>query len=74
MWVFGKKINKTDLVKNKGMIFLMIKGVEVWPDGGKYDGQYHDGMRHGKGKFIWADGCVYEGEFKHNNMEGKGTI
>jgi len=49
-----------------------MKGVEIWPDGGKYEGEYYEGMRDGKGKFAWADGCIYEGEFKYNNMEGKG--
>lgn len=37
--------------------------MEIWADKAKYEGEYRNGMKEGKGKFIWADGSQYEGEF-----------
>ena len=30
-------------------------------DGGKYDGEWKDGKRHGKGLYTFPDGGKYEG-------------
>ena len=48
------------------------EGLEKWPDGSFYDGDYYRGRKSGKGKFVWADACIYEGQFKDNKMEGNG--
>ena len=37
-------------------------GMEVWPDGAKYEGQYKDGSKSGKGLFSWVDGSTYEAQ------------
>ncbi len=47
-------------------------GSERWPDKSKYEGQYLEGKKHGKGVFSWPDGSSYEGQFKNNNIEGYG--
>ena len=36
-------------------------GVQVWPDGAKYEGMWEDGKATGKGKFVHVDGDVYDG-------------
>jgi len=36
-------------------------GVETWPDGSRYEGDYVDGKKEGNGKFYWSDGNVFEG-------------
>jgi hypothetical protein len=36
-------------------------GVQVWPDGAKYEGEWRLNKANGKGKFWHADGDVYEG-------------
>ena len=36
------------------------EGQEQWHDG-KFEGSYHNGFRHGHGKFIMYDGSSYEG-------------
>ena len=36
-------------------------GVQIWPDGAKYEGNWRDGLQHGKGKFYHVDGDVYDG-------------
>ena len=46
--------------------------MESWPDGAKYEGQYGDGKKHGRGKLTFADGSYYDGEFEDNEISGKG--
>ena len=36
-------------------------GIQVWPDGAKYEGEWRFNKANGKGKFWHADGDVYEG-------------
>jgi hypothetical protein len=38
-------------------------GVESWPDGAIYEGNYYEGKKNGRGKLTFADGSVYEGDF-----------
>ena len=40
--------------------------------GCRYEGQYQDGVKCGKGTFTWPDGSTYEGEFRYDVMHGKG--
>ena len=48
------------------------KGVQVWPDGGEYDGYWYNNKINGKGKFIYANGDTYEGDFEDGKAHGKG--
>ncbi len=47
-------------------------GTETWPDGAKYEGDYVEGKKQGRGTFKWADGSCYSGEFYDNNIHGYG--
>jgi len=40
---------------------------KVFPDGSRYEGQWKDGLKHGRGRFIYPDGDIYDGEW----LEGK---
>ncbi|CAL8306280.1 unnamed protein product [Lota lota] len=33
-------------------------GTQEWPDGSKYEGDYLNGLKHGKGRFTWKNGEV----------------
>lgn len=33
-------------------------GVQVWPDGSRYEGEFANGLKHGRGRYTWADGEV----------------
>lgn len=47
-------------------------GHQVWPDGGKYEGEWFDNRANGKGKFWHADGDVYEGNWRDDKANGYG--
>jgi len=42
--------------------------------GGRYEGDFVDGKRTGKGTFTWANGNKYEGDFVDGKFHGKGTL
>ena len=48
-------------------------GVQVWPDGSKYEGQWYQDTACGKGKLIHADGDIYEGEWFNDKAHGYGV-
>ena len=49
-------------------------GIEIWSDGAKYEGEFKEGKKNGKGKFVWNDNSTYEGDFRDNSLEGYGII
>lgn len=40
----------------------------------KYEGNFLNGEKDGKGKYTFQDGSIYEGNFKNDVPEGEGTI
>ena len=44
----------------------------VWPDKSKYEGQWKDDMRDGKGTFVYVNGDKYVGDWKADVQDGKG--
>lgn len=51
-----------------------VLGPYRYEKGETYLGQYHNGMRHGKGRMVWPDGTVYEGQWISNKRHGKGRV
>ncbi len=49
------------------------QGIQLWPDGSKYEGYWKDDMANGRGRLIHADGDVYEGDWRNDKAEGEGT-
>jgi hypothetical protein len=52
-------------------------GVERWPEGMEYAGEYRQGQKHGHGKLTtinpqYKEPQVFEGEFVNNTIQGKG--
>ena len=39
------------------------KGMESYPDGGTYHGDFKQGMKHGKGVYEWPNGELYDGQW-----------
>lgn len=48
------------------------KGMQIWPDGSKYEGIWDNDMANGKGRLIHADGDVYEGDWLNDKAHGIG--
>ena len=49
------------------------KGTIIYLDGGKYAGEFKEGLFDGKGTYSWASGSKYIGEWKDNASNGQGT-
>jgi hypothetical protein len=49
------------------------KGVQIWPDGSKYEGYWKWDKANGYGRLIHADGDVYEGDWAEDRATGYGT-
>ncbi|XP_051803600.1 ankyrin repeat and MYND domain-containing protein 1 isoform X1 [Acanthochromis polyacanthus] len=47
-------------------------GVQEWPDGSKYEGEFVNGLKHGKGRYTWINGEYYEGSFYKDYKHGAG--
>ncbi|XP_031589653.2 ankyrin repeat and MYND domain-containing protein 1 isoform X1 [Oreochromis aureus] len=47
-------------------------GVQEWPDGSKYEGEFVNGLKHGKGRYSWTNGEYYEGSFYKDYKHGDG--
>uniref|UniRef100_A0A3Q2GI19 Ankyrin repeat and MYND domain containing 1 n=1 Tax=Cyprinodon variegatus TaxID=28743 RepID=A0A3Q2GI19_CYPVA len=47
-------------------------GVQEWPDGSKYEGEFVEGLKHGKGLYCWPTGHTFTGKFYLNRKEGYG--
>ena len=46
----------------------------TYPNGNKYEGEWKDGMMHGKGVLTDLDGNKYEGEWEKGEMHGTGKM
>ena len=47
----------------------------IYNNGDKYEGEFKNDKREGKGKIIYNNGDIYEGEFKNNEIiKGKGEM
>ena len=44
----------------------------VWPDQSKYEGEWKDDARDGKGTFYYVNGDKYVGDWKDDVQHGKG--
>ena len=50
------------------------KGIHMFPDGEKYEGNFKNSKFEGKGVLYYADGDRYEGDFKNNKRHGSGIM
>lgn len=50
------------------------KGVFIWPDGRKYEGEYKNDKKEGYGEFEWNDGRKYKGKWINGKQNGEGEF
>ncbi|XP_063748384.1 ankyrin repeat and MYND domain-containing protein 1 isoform X2 [Eleginops maclovinus] len=48
-------------------------GVQEWPDGSRYEGEFENGFKHGNGRYTWRNGESYEGSFYKDYRHGAGV-
>ena len=44
------------------------RGVQIWEDGAKYDGEWEYDKAHGVGTFYHADGDIYQGQWDNDSL------
>ncbi len=49
------------------------KGVQIWDDGAKYDGEWKFDQANGYGIFYYVDGDIYQGQWENDKANGEGT-
>lgn len=47
-------------------------GMQEWPDGSKYEGEYINNLKHDTGVFTWPNGEFYKGSFFRDCRHGNG--
>ena len=49
-------------------------GIHQWTNGSKYQGQFLNGLFHGKGVYNWSNKKMYDGNWVNGKMNGKGKF
>ena len=49
-------------------------GIHQWKNGSKYQGQFLNGLFHGKGVYSWSNKKMYDGNWLNGKMNGKGKF
>lgn len=52
----------------------IVRGIAIYADGSRYEGEFRNFKQHGKGKMVFAKGGQYEGDFADNEAHGEGTV
>jgi hypothetical protein len=80
IWYEGKPTGKVDfsidnfVVQGEFLNGEPIKCYVHYPNGNKYNGQFHNSLFDGYGKMDYKNGNLYIGEFKNGKYEGKGKL
>ena len=48
------------------------RGIQIWPNGEKYEGYWKQGHSNGKGKLYHINGDIYEGDWENDLPQGNG--
>ncbi|XP_005411220.1 PREDICTED: ankyrin repeat and MYND domain-containing protein 1 isoform X7 [Chinchilla lanigera] len=51
----------------------LVRGVQTWPDGCVYQGEFGLNVKLGYGEFSWPTGEAYRGQFYRDHCHGLGT-
>ncbi|WP_350285853.1 hypothetical protein [uncultured Croceitalea sp.] len=66
----GNQLHYVGQVKHKKANGI---GIALLDTGSRYEGEWLDNQRHGKGSFYWPDGEHYEGAYENDKRNGLGT-
>uniref|UniRef100_A0A452HC94 Uncharacterized protein n=1 Tax=Gopherus agassizii TaxID=38772 RepID=A0A452HC94_9SAUR len=63
------KLTEDDLNSNR---IILTSGIQEWPDGSSYKGEFGFDLKLGYGEFSWVNGERYVGQFYKDHRHGKG--
>ncbi|XP_044886225.1 ankyrin repeat and MYND domain-containing protein 1 isoform X3 [Mauremys mutica] len=63
------KLTEDDLSSNR---IILTSGIQEWPDGSSYKGEFGFDLKLGYGEFSWVNGERYVGQFYKDHRHGKG--
>uniref|UniRef100_A0A8C0J5S5 Ankyrin repeat and MYND domain containing 1 n=1 Tax=Chelonoidis abingdonii TaxID=106734 RepID=A0A8C0J5S5_CHEAB len=63
------KLTEDDLSSNR---IIPTSGIQEWPDGSSYKGEFGFDLKLGYGEFSWVNGEKYVGQFYKDHRHGKG--
>ena len=46
------------------------QGINTWPSGDRYEGDFHLDKRRGRGRLVSTSGSKYEGDWKDDKIDG----
>jgi hypothetical protein len=49
-------------------------GIQIWPDGSKYEGIWRRDKANGRGRMTHANGDMYEGQWRDDKANGNGVF
>lgn len=49
------------------------KGVYIFANGERYDGELRESAKHGRGVYLYVNGNKYDGEWMNDKKNGKGS-
>jgi len=49
-------------------------GIQTWPDGSVYEGNFYDNKRNGNGRIIYPDQTIYNGGWVNDAAHGYGEL
>ncbi|XP_073216155.1 ankyrin repeat and MYND domain-containing protein 1 isoform X5 [Lepidochelys kempii] len=64
------KLTEDDISSNR---IILTSGIQEWPDGSSYKGEFGFDLKLGYGEFSWVNGERYVGQFYKDHRHGKGT-
>jgi hypothetical protein len=81
-YIFGRMVvniqERGNLAKCREQEFLLGKVQMILlifiQDNRKYEGEYENDLKHGKGTFTWPDGKSWSGQWIFGKMDGIGTL
>ena len=69
----GRILLKGTILLTLQILFIaQVNEGSVQATGAKYEGEYQNDLKHGRGKYTYPNGDIYDGEWSEGKRHGKG--